>query len=63
MELWIARDKNGQLNLYTYEPFKGPEDRFYKSLPNAVYMPINPYLYPEITWENSPKKVKAEVIA
>lgn len=58
MELWIARDYRG---LYLFE--EKPHDlngRFvsYK----GFITKINEDLFPEVTFENSPKQVKIELI-
>lgn len=61
MELWIARDKDGLICLFKTKPIR--QD-------NAFY--ANEYLctscfaldfdaFPEVTWENSPKKVTIEL--
>ena len=63
-EFWIARDKDdagGELYLYIKQPFLmknkicwDSKDVYYARLPKG--------LFPEITFENSPKKVKIELI-
>lgn len=63
MKYFIARDKDNTLKLYTMEPIRMP---LYKSEYFAVedhnYLVLDSNLYPEVTWENSPKKVKIELI-
>lgn len=65
MKLYIARNKDGYLNLYPSEPKKLEE--------RGVFVPkhIGPYIgcftidkkeYPEVTWENSPKQVEIYVL-
>lgn len=56
MRLWIARDKDGSLNLYDNIPDKRSE----YFLPYAGYddMPLDERLLPEIIFENSPQEVK-----
>lgn len=64
MELWIARDEDdagGELYLYTKQPFLmrnkicwDSEELFYARLPKE--------LFPEVTFENSPQKVRIELI-
>ncbi len=56
MEMWIARDKNGDLFLFQLEPFRNT-DMFM----GGVFMGIENYLFPEVTWENSPQKVTIEL--
>lgn len=57
IELWIARDKDFRLFLYKRKPIKG----------NVVFLggscfQLNTDDFPEVTWENSPQKVKIELI-
>jgi hypothetical protein len=59
MGLWIARDENGRLDLYTEEPYLTEWDghgRIWDS--DSDYMELPKYLYPEVTFENSPVKVE-----
>ena len=66
MELWIARDKDGRLALYKNKPLK----REFKSIGDYVDMEhpfhvsfvIDKQAFPEVTWENSPKKVRIELM-
>ena len=60
MELWIARTKSGKLGLYNFKP-----------LYNNIYdlwickhgvLIIDKKLFPEVTFENSPKRVKIELV-
>ena len=56
--MWIARDKNGALKLHVHEP-KRVDDKI-----NQIFDSFMPYdlpqeLCPEVTWENSPRKVKS----
>lgn len=55
--LWIARDKNGDLYLYSHKPVKLSEQFIAKE--NNVYVCIDDIKsFPEITWENSPQQVE-----
>lgn len=61
MKLWIARDKNGALALYTEEPmlyynsqYEGP----YKS----QMIDLDENLFPEVTFENSPQMVEVKLV-
>lgn len=64
LEFWIARDKNKNLKLYSEYPVK--IDKLEVFLPDyhsfMGVIEINKDLFPEIVWENSPKKVKIELI-
>lgn len=65
MELWIARDKGKSLNLYFLEPKKLEERGFFIPTYNGSYegyISMNKKEFPQVTWENSPKKVKIELI-
>ena len=60
MEFWIARDKDGSLSIFKNEPFLsvggwkviGGDEMLFISDSDS---------FPEITYENSPKKVKIEL--
>lgn len=58
--MWLARDKEGNLYLYTLKPNVG-ENGFVCSTDSngkwCDYVELDKNLYPEITWENSPKEV------
>lgn len=56
MELWIARDYNKQLWLHTSKPRR--EGWVFQS-DNCIQ--ISSDSFPNITWENSPKKVELKM--
>lgn len=60
MKLWIARDMDGLLYLYDNMPDKRSE----YFLPYAGYndMPLDERLFPEVTFENSPKEVELKLV-
>ena len=61
MELWIARDKDGSLYLFTAKPIRC-NDIF--SLDGRLSTNCCAFAFeafPEVTWENSPKKVTIEL--
>lgn len=60
MELWIARDTCGYSHLYVEKPIK--KDGYFKKQPNTMGFTISCNLFPEVTFENSPQKVKIELI-
>lgn len=65
MELWIARDKDGRLHLYRNKPRRyecGVVVYFDAATPNLYSYPIDRNIFPELTCENSPKKVRIELI-
>ena len=58
MELWIARDKVGELRLYNEKPIK--ETTWFYCEGRSLLLYDN--LFPEVTFENSPQRVKIELI-
>ena len=66
MKLWIARDADGQLWLYTSKPVLLDDGQIF-CCPDDVYgideqYQINQYLFPEVTFENSPQLVEIKLI-
>lgn len=61
MKLWIARDKNGALALYTEEPilYYGVQ---YEGTYKSQMIDLNENLYPEVTYENSPQMVELKLV-
>lgn len=55
-KFWIARDRNGNLFMYGDKPIqKG--NFFHPDLDNIeLYHELNPSLFPEVTFENSPQQ-------
>lgn len=51
--MWIARDKDGSLWLYTNKPTR-KEDVFADGKAFSLLIPQD--LFEEVTWENSPKE-------
>ena len=60
MELWIARDKDGRLFLYSKKPTLYGD--YYDSSIGILFGELDNYMFPEITFGNSPKQVKIELI-
>lgn len=58
LRLWIARDEDGSLRLWKYKP-KRDGSRFIHGF-NAGKLDM--YLYPDVTWENSPQLVELKLI-
>lgn len=54
MELWIARDENGDLALHESEPYC-PSGKWHNS--NQEFY-LDSELFPEVTFENSPQKIE-----
>lgn len=59
MELWIARDFEGDIYAYGRKPDK--HDKVFHSDTNEC-IKLNIYSFPEVTYENSPRKVKIELV-
>ena len=67
VNMWIARDGNGKLYLYENQPVLRGSDTtdwlYFESkdiMEGYVELPI--YMFPEITFENSPQKIKLELV-
>lgn len=61
MELWIARDFDGCLNLYVEKPLLDSNDNMYYTIDSVMeddYLNIDKDLFPEVTFENSPQLVE-----
>lgn len=52
--LWAARDKNGELHLYTREPARSGAGKFINVSPSKYSRRKSLAKFPAITWENSP---------
>ena len=60
MEFWIARDKDGSLSIFKNEPFLSVSG--WKVIGGDEMLFISDSdSFPEVTYENSPKKVKIEL--
>lgn len=63
MKLWLVRDKDEGSRLYAYteEPIKSVySGRFYSNSSKTFLLPS--FMFPEVTWKNSPRKVKIELV-
>lgn len=61
MKLWIARDKDGDLYLYTRKPEK-VEEYWTVEWPHAYYQ-FNTDLFPEVKWEDDePTEVELKIV-
>lgn len=61
MKLWIARDKDGELVLYTERPER-IDDIFIAPTEDTHIIFLEEDRYPEVTWENSPQQVELKLI-
>ncbi len=62
LTVWIARDKNGELYLYKSKPWRCKEDTNGHFDCDEILLPMDEDMYPEITWENSPKKFELKAV-
>lgn len=60
MNLWIARDNNGRLFLYESKPIRYLDE--FASVRGYWSHRIDDDLFPEVTFENSPKRVTLNLI-
>lgn len=58
LSVWIARDKDGEISIYKNKPWKRENEPYHNGEFDSddYYINIDKELYPEITWENSPKE-------
>ncbi len=61
MKLWIARNTDNTLVLFQSKPILG-SDFIWEELLNEDCMYIEEYLFPEVTWENSPQEVELKLV-
>lgn len=60
MKLWIARDNNNALALYTEEPMLY-YNTYYEGPYKSQRIELNENLFPEVTFENSPQVVEVKL--
>ena len=58
---WIARCKGGLLYIFDNKPIR-QEEGYWTSQRGYDDIEIDSHLFPEVTWENSPKKVEFRVV-
>lgn len=59
LSVWIARDKDGELCLYKSKPWRCVYDQFDC---DEMFLPMDSDMFPEITWENSPKEFELKAV-
>lgn len=63
MELWIARDKDGTLWLFSEKPVLDKDYWWYNDSDcEGGLGELDSYCFPEVTFENSPQKVEFKLI-
>lgn len=60
MEFWIARDLSEELILYKEQP--SYNNKFKMWVGGLPIGNLESYSFPEVTFENSPRKVKIELV-
>ena len=55
--MWIARDRNGELYIYTDKPTKNDKYGYFYDEDDGNFDHIWDGFFPEVTWENSPKEL------
>lgn len=61
VEVWLARDENGDLCAYTCKPYRRKElFRLFRweSPYNGDFIRLKSELFPEVTFKNSPQKAR-----
>ena len=53
--IWLARDKDNELNGYERKPFR--QEEYFVHCGGKVYF-IDDNLFPEVTWKNSPQQAE-----
>lgn len=61
MKMWIARNVDNTLVLFQSKPIL-KDELIWDEILNEDYMFIPEYLYPEVTFENSPMEVELKLI-
>ena len=61
MDFWIARNTDDTLVLFQSKPILN-DNLEWEEILNEDCMFIPDYLYPQVTWENSPQRIKLELI-
>lgn len=62
MEFWIARDWDGLTLFQSESEPQLTDDYLWYDNGDGDFMRLSEDLFPEITFENSPKKIKFEVL-
>ena len=59
--MWVARDKDGELYLYSLRPIKG-DKHFVCNTFNSECMQLDSDILSEVTWENSPVEIEIKPV-
>mgnify|MGYP001574185841 CR=1 FL=1 len=55
--MWVARDKDGELFLYTKKPYRYAFSGMFVNTVSGKNIRINDTLFPNLKWENKPLEV------
>ena len=59
---WVARNENGDLNVYTDEPYKGNGTWYLEMFNEGRYFAIRRRAFPQVKWEDDePTKVELTI--
>lgn len=61
MRLWVARNKDNTVVLFQSKPILNNNQEWDEIL-NEDFMLIPEYLFPEVTFENSPQEVELKLV-
>ena len=61
MKLWIARDKDNDLALYTVKPTLC-YNKYFEGTYDSQIIELDENLHPEVTFENSPQQVELKLV-
>ena len=61
MKLWVARNKDNTVVLFQSKPILNNNQEWNEIL-NEDFMFIPEYLFPEVTFENSPQEVELKIV-
>ena len=62
MKLWIARDKDNDLRVFTSQPYQRNGIFMADSSYKDDFIFIDSDIFPEVTFENSPQEVELKLI-
>ena len=65
MKIWIARDKDGDINLFQEKPFLGESGKYFYSTQYKMKLKQtnnNRTFLKHITFENSPQEVELKLV-
>ncbi|MBW4053828.1 MAG: hypothetical protein HIU83_00200 [Proteobacteria bacterium] len=60
--MYIARDKNSELYLFSELPSQGNECWWAPSGVDGTYLRLEKSLYPDVTWDSGPLKVELSTV-